>query len=232
MEGSFQAVLWDLDGTLLNFKKGMAAAMKKCFSLFSLGTCSAEMLELYTRINDKYWERLERGELTRNEVLVGRFQEFFAACGLDPGLAEEFNRAYKGNSYAYLNDGALETVEALRGRAAQYAVTNGSQDVQYRKLRKTGLDGFLDGVFISEELGVEKPMAGFFQAVFAKIPPYSRDRILIVGDSLTSDMKGGVNAGIKTCWFNPEGKENTSGLRLDYEIRRLEEVLSIVGNNF
>lgn len=225
-----KVILWDIDGTLLSFQKAERSAIKSCFSELSMGPCSDEMVACYSEINDGYWRRLERGELTRQQVLLGRFRDFFEAYGFDTGLAEDFNALYQRSlgDYIFFNDGALEAVEKLKGQIAQYAVTNGTRIAQERKLEKSGLKVLLDGVFISEDVGVEKPMAGFFQAVFEQIGKFEKDKILIVGDSLTSDMQGGVNAGIKTCWYNPDGRENTSGLCLDYEIRRIDEIFRIV----
>ena len=122
----------------------------------------------------------------------------------------------------------METVQALKGKVLQCAVTNGTKVAQDGKLRNSGLDKEFDRVFISEVVGVEKPNKGFFDAVFAEIGEYAKDEVLIVGDSLTSDIQGGVNAGIKTCWFNPKGVVNTSALKPDYEIRDIGEVPEIV----
>ena len=225
-----KAILWDIDGTLLSFKKAEKSAIKSCFSQLSMEPCSDEMVARYSEINDGYWRRLERGELTRQQVLLGRFRDFFAIYGLDTGLAEEFNALYQKSlgEYIFFNDGALEAVERLKGQVAQYAVTNGTKIAQERKLEKSGLNTLLDGVFISEDVGVEKPMLGFFQAVFEQIGAYEKDEILIVGDSLTSDMQGGVNAGIMTCWYNPDGRENTSGLCPDYEIQHIDVIFKIL----
>ena len=126
------------------------------------------------------------------------------------------------------NDGADEIVRKLRGRVRQYAVTNGTLTAQRRKLANSGLDALLDGVFISEQVGAEKPGRAFFDAVFAAVAPCAPEEMLIVGDSLTSDMQGGNNAGIPCCWYAPEGGEAPEGLRLDYIIRDLHEVIEIV----
>lgn len=228
--GIFKVILWDIDGTLLSFQKAERNAIRSCFSDFSMGPCSDEMIACYSKINTGYWRRLERGEVTRQQVQYGRFQEFFACYGLDVGLVEPFHLRYQHylGDFVFFNDGAREVVEGLRKQISQYAVTNGTKTVQERKLRKSGLDKLLDGVFISEDVGAEKPMIGFFQTVFSKIGSYKKEEILIVGDSLTSDMQGGVNAGIKTCWYNPDGSENSSNLPLDYEIKQLNEIFQIV----
>ena len=225
-----KVVLWDVDGTLLNFQAAEKAAIHKCFELHGLGVCTDEMLAQYSAINHKYWKMLERGEMTKPEILVGRFREFFEKQGLDVSKAPDFNEDYQiqlGDTVCFEENG-LEVVVSLKGKVKQYAVTNGTRVAQKRKLANSGLDQLLDKAFISDEIGVEKPMIGFFDAVWAEIGAYSKEEVLIVGDSLTSDMQGGVNAGILTCWYNPKSAENTSGLKLDYEIQNLSQVLEIV----
>lgn len=230
--GKIKVVLWDVDGTLLNFAAAEKAAIRKCFEMHELGECTDEMLAQYSEINHKYWKMLERGEMTKPEILVGRFVEFFEKQGLDVGAAPAFNEDYQiqlGDTVCF-EDNALEVILALKEQVKQYAVTNGTKVAQKRKLANSGLDQHLDAVFISEDVGIEKPMQGFFDAVWAGIGEYPKDEVIIIGDSLTSDMQGGVNAGILTCWYNPKGAENTSGLKLDYEIRNLAQVLDVVRN--
>lgn len=226
-------ILWDIDGTLLNFTKVENYAIKKCFGIFDMGICTDEMVERYAAINKKYWERLERGEVTKTQVLTGRFREFFQSEGLPVEKAEAFNKEYQVRlgDKAFFNDNGESLVTELKSKVKQYAVTNGTLVAQRGKLAKSGLDQLLDGVFISDEIGIEKPNIGFFDHVFrelAKVGDYKKNEILIIGDSLTSDMQGGNNAGILCCWYNPSGSVNTKGLRVDYEIRNLQEVEEII----
>lgn len=226
-----RVILWDIDGTLLNFEAAETYAIRACFAALGLGECTDAMLEDYSGINRKYWLRLERGELTKPQVLEGRFLEFFGKYGLDTGRAAEFNSLYQvalGDTFCFHENG-LETVQALRGKVKQYAVTNGTALAQKRKLAGSGLDRLLDGIFISEEVGVEKPGVEFFRRVFQQIGQYAPEEVLIVGDSLTSDIQGGNNAGILCCWFNPQEKSAKEGLRIDYQIQRLPQVLKICG---
>ena len=123
---------------------------------------------------------------------------------------------------------AYELLNELKGQVKQYAVTNGTKVAQDRKLAKSGLIDIFDGVFISEEVGIEKPGVGFFKQVFSKIGDYSLDEIMIIGDSLTSDMQGGNNAGIVCCWYNPKKQQNTKALKIDYEIDNLQQILDIL----
>lgn len=224
-------ILWDIDGTLLNFEEAEKYAIRRCFSLFELGTCSDEMLAEYSVINRSYWERLERGELSKPEVLVGRFREFFKKQGLPVEKAEAFNSEYqiRLGDKAFYHDEGEDVVRYFKEKGIrQYAVTNGTLTAQERKLAVSGLDKLLDGVFISDVIGVEKPNIGFFEAVWKEIGSFAGEDVVIVGDSLTSDMQGGNNAGILCCWYNPKGQENTKGLRIDYEISSLQELLQIL----
>jgi len=225
----FKVILWDVDATLLNFEKAEEAGIRGCFKKYNLGECTDEMLEVYKKINRGYWQAMERGEIEKPVLLVKRFEDFLNAYGLDSSVAADMNSLYQillGDTVVFYEN-ALETVRALKGKVLQCAVTNGTKVAQDGKLRNSGLDKEFDHIFISEVVGIEKPNKGFFDAVFAEIGKYASDEILIVGDSLTSDIQGGVNAGIKTCWFNPKGVENTSALKPDYEVRDIGEVLKL-----
>lgn len=225
-----KVILWDIDGTLLDFLKAEYEAIKKCFETFKLGECTDEMISRYSVINRKYWESLERGEITKPQVLIGRFEEFFASENIKTDCAPLFNKEYQislGDTICF-RDNSYELIKNLKGKVKQYAVTNGTKVAQDRKLAKSGLIDLFDGVFISEEIGVEKPGIGFFEHVWSVIGKYRQDEIMIVGDSLTSDMQGGNNAGIICCWYNPEKKVNDRNLIIDYEIKDLQEVLDLL----
>lgn len=225
-----KVILWDIDGTLLNFEAAEKAAIRQCFASHGLGECSDEMLKRYSVINRKYWEALERGELTKPEVLVGRFREFFEKEGLPADKAESVNAEYQvrlGDTVVFCDNG-YELVQKLKGRVKQVAVTNGTKVAQDKKLAKSRLFELLDDIFISDVLGVEKPSIAFFDVVFERLAGYQKEEMLIVGDSLTSDIRGGNNAGIATCWYNPKKLENTVGVQVDYEITNLWEIEQIL----
>ena len=225
-----KVLLWDIDGTLLNFLAAEKAAMKKCFEVCGIGECTDEMIARYSKINRKYWEMLERGEITKPQVLIGRFEEFFESEGIVTDCATEFNKEYQvrlGDTICFCDNG-YELVKSLKGRVKQYAVTNGTKVAQDKKLAKSGLIELFDAVFISEEIGVEKPGVGFFEKVWERIGRYEADEVMIIGDSLTSDMQGGNNAGILCCWYNPKGAVNYMGVRVDYEIDNLQKVKEII----
>lgn len=222
----FEVLLWDIDGTLLDFAAAEKAAVQSLFAEFGLGECTDEMLERYSAINQQYWKRLERGELTKPQILRGRFEDFFRGEGLDSALGAPFNEAYQprlGDTIVF-RDNSKELVASLRGKVRQYAVSNGTIIAQTKKLNRSGFDRLMDGIFLSEEIGFEKPAIEFFDYVFQAIGPVDKDRILIVGDSLTSDITGGNRAGIRTCWYNPAGLTNDTDAKVDYEIRSLQEI--------
>ena len=126
-------------------------------------------------------------------------------------------------------DDSYEIVKSLRGKVKQYVVSNGTVVAQEKKLRLSGLGELMDSIFLSEALGVEKPNVEFFERMFETIGPVEKDQVLIVGDSLTSDIRGGNNAGIKTCWYNPDHKERYADVKIDYEIADLHEIYDIIG---
>ena len=225
-----RTVLWDVDGTLLDFRAAESAAVKSLFQELSLGECTDEMVRRYSRINDGFWQRLERNEITKPQVLVGRFEQFFREIGVPETLAPEFNRRYQfrlGDTIVYRDD-SINVIRVLRGRVRQYVVSNGTTVAQSKKLKLSGLGELMDGVFLSEALGAEKPNRAFFDRVFEEIRPEDPNEVMIVGDSLTSDIRGGNNAGIVTCWYNPEKQEAPEGYRIDHEIRDLHEVFDII----
>lgn len=225
----FKVILWDIDGTLLDFNKAEGIALDRCFKHFSLGAFNEDLHQSYHLINKKYWEALERGEYTKAEILVKRFEEFFKVNTIE-GDAKAFNEHYQnllGETASFQKNGE-EVVKALKGKYLQCAVTNGTYVAQKKKLSVSGLDQLLDEIFISDLMGVQKPNVEFFDYVFQKIGHYSKDEVIIIGDSLTGDMQGGINAGIKTCFYDPKKTNDTQGLKVDYHIYDLIEVLSIV----
>ena len=224
-------ILWDVDGTLLDFLAAEKAAIRTLFAEFGFGECTDEAIARYSKINRRYWEKLENGELTKPEVLVGRFREFFETEGLDVTAAPAFNERYQvclGDTIVFRDD-SYEIVKSLQGKVKQYVVSNGTVVAQEKKLRLSGLGELMDGIFLSEAVGVEKPNVEFFERMFENIDLVEKDQVLIVGDSLTSDIRGGNNAGIKTCWYNPDHKERYADVKIDYEIADLHEIYDIIG---
>ncbi|MDO4178353.1 MAG: YjjG family noncanonical pyrimidine nucleotidase [Phascolarctobacterium sp.] len=226
----YKYLLWDIDGTILDFKASEKISIKRLFERFKLGVCTDEMLADYSSINVRYWELLERGEKTKPEILVGRFIEFFSKYGLDISLAGAFDHDYQielGKCPVFTKN-AKDVLAACQGKYRQIGVTNGTKVAQTGKLETSGLIKILDAVYISEDLGVEKPHVEFFEHVFKSEGIADRNTALIIGDSLTSDMQGGINYGIDTCWFNPQHKENKKNLQITYEVDDLQKILNIL----
>lgn len=227
--GRFDTILWDVDQTLLDFKKSEIYAIRYCFEVFGL-EANEEIVERYSVINDRFWKRIEKGEITKKEALVGRFRTLFQEIGVDSVNAEAFQKEYAKDleSVYYFQDNSYELVKSLKGIYRQYLVTNGIILTQSKKLNLSGLDKLVEGIFISEQMGTPKPQKEYFDKCFARIPNFRREKTIIVGDSLTSDMLGGNRAGIATCWYNPQGLENHLGVGIDYEIKDLNEIWRIL----
>lgn len=227
-------ILWDIDGTLLNFDLAETKAIIVSFEKYKLDKPSMELILDYKEINNRYWKMLERGEVTRQDVMIGRFVEFFKKHNIDAGLAEDFNRTYQielGKTYVF-NPHGEKVVKVLSKSYDQYAVTNGSLTAQRGKLEGSNLNHIFKKSFISELVGFEKPDPRFFSYVFDHIGSNDPSDYVIIGDSLTSDMLGGINSGIKTIWFNPENLKNDLNLKIDYTIKSLDEVIPIVSEIF
>ncbi len=226
-----QTVFWDVDETLLDFGAAQRAALITLFSEFGLGPCTDAMVARYDAINHIFWQRLERGEITKLAVLIGRFEQFFGEYGIDPAVAVPFNDRYQlclGDTIVHRDD-CLRLLDFLKGKVRQYIVSNGTVIAQTKKLDRSGIGKRMDGVFLSEALGAEKPSPAFFDKVFDAIGPVDRREVMIVGDSLTSDMQGGMNAGIVTCWYNPKGAPAPEGYRIDHVIKNLWDILPLLG---
>lgn len=228
-----KVILWDVDGTLLDFKASERHSLTKAFEHFSLGECTDDIINTYSSINQSCWEMLERGELTKEQTLIVRFDKFFDAVGINGIDSTRFSKLYESGlcDKIVFIDNSYELLLSLKEKYKQYAVTNGAYSVQKKKLNKSGFDKIFDGVFISDLVGYEKPNVNFFNFVRENIIDVSNDEILIVGDSLTSDIKGGNNMGIKTCLYDPKNlytcydKDKYS---IDYRISHLNDIRSIL----
>ena len=220
----YEVLLFDVDGTLLDFNKAEEEGIEGLLEHFG-APVSDENKHKYHLINKKYWEALERGEITRDQVLALRFEEFFGEFGIqvDGKAADDLYRQYL-NASAVLIDGAIELLEYLKGKYPLYIVTNGVAETQYTRLAKSGLDKYFDGIFISEEAQAQKPQPEFFAYCFEKMGRNDVENMLIIGDSLTSDMRGGNNVGIDTMWFNPKNEENHTNVHLDHVVTALNEI--------
>lgn len=214
----------DLDDTILDFHKAERIAIAKTFRAFGLDPTEA-VLNRYHVINRQHWERLERRELTRDQVLLGRFETLFREMGrpVDAGAVAD---AYEKNLSIghYFLPGAEESVRRLSQQYPLYMASNGTATVQHGRLTSAGLYPYFRKVFISQEIGYNKPSKEYFDGCIAQIPGFCPEQAMMVGDSLTSDILGGIQAGMKTCWVNPEGKPGRPDIVPDYEIRSVAEL--------
>ena len=217
-------VLFDLDDTLFDFHKAEKIALTKTLVHFGIDP-TEETLALYSTINAAHWKRLELGEISREEVKVGRYRELFETIGVecDPVKATAYYESMLAIGH-YFMPGAPELLEELYRKYRLYIVSNGTAKVQEGRIGSSGIAKYMDGIFISQILGANKPDKQFFDICFAEIPDFSLSETVIIGDSLSSDIKGGINAGLTTVWFNPKGIENDNDIKPDYTIKELSEV--------
>ncbi len=220
-------LLFDADDTLFDFGKAEANALK-----WTLQGCGLpfrlEFIPQYARFNQQVWGEFERGLVTSIELREKRFRLFFEAAGLS-GDTAAVSQLYLRNLAlgTDLLEGAHELIHDLKGKFHLALVTNGLKDVQRPRLERSSLHDCFERVFISEEIGAAKPARGFFEAVFEAIGRPARESVLIIGDSLSSDIKGGLDYGIDTCWYNPHGKANE--LAVTYQVHSIRFVIKRLG---
>ncbi len=213
----------DIDDTILDF----GATERKSISrlLESLGvTPTDEIIHRYHVINLEHWKRLERGEITRDQI-NNRFDVLFSELGMTVSTAqcEKLYRQFLSEGTDAI-PGAMEAVDILRQKYELFAASNGTASVQAGRLEKTGLGAKFRQVFVSEEIGANKPDPEFFRRAFAQIPDFDPEKAIMVGDSLTSDILGGINAGIRTVWINPCHRPARADIRPDFEIENLSQL--------
>ena len=222
-----ECVMLDLDDTILDFHKAERIALSKTIRDFGVEP-GEDILNRYHLINKAHWEMLERGELTREEVLTNRFAVLFRELGrqVDPVACA---RDYEGNLGIghYFLPGAEEAVTELHKKYKLYLASNGTASVQHSRLKSANLYRHFDGIFISQEIGFNKPSKEYFEACFAKIPGFDPQKAIMAGDSLTSDILGGKNAGIATVWVNPSRKK-AGDIQPDYEIESITQLEALL----
>ena len=221
-------LMLDLDDTILDFHKAERIAIAKTIRDFGVEP-TEEVLSRYHVINKWHWEQLELGTMTREEVLVGRFAVLFGELGVtvDPVTVA---RTYEKNLSIghYFLPGAEEAVDALHKKYRLFLTSNGTASVQKGRMTSANLYRFFEKVFVSQEIGHNKPAKAYFDACFAQIPGFDPAKAMIVGDSLSSDILGGINAGIRTCWVNPGRVEAKNGIVPDYEIEALSQLEALL----
>jgi 2-haloacid dehalogenase len=225
----YQWLLFDADGTLFDYDRAEAAALQKVFESFGF-EYNLAYAQAYHRINAQIWREFERGEISQVDLRTKRFALLFEALEIEFD-SDNFSRSYLkylGEGY-YLLDGAQDILEALYGKTGLMLITNGLKDVQRSRLARSTISHFFADVIISEEVGIAKPENGIFEVAYQKMGCPDKKNILMIGDSLSSDMRGGNQFGIDTCWFNPGGDERDANVSIQYEITHLSEILTIIG---
>ena len=221
-------LLLDLDDTILDFHKAERLAIAKTFSDFGVEPTETGLHRNHL-INRSCWERLETGEWTREQVLVNRFSLLFDEVGVEAD-ATACARAYEKNLSIghYFLPGALEAVQTLSGKYRLFLVSNGTASVQKGRMTSANLYPYFEKVFVSQEVGYNKPAREYFEKVFDQIPGFDPKKAIIVGDSLTSDILGGINAGIATCWVNPSHLPKRADIPADYEIEGIYQLEALL----
>jgi len=216
-------LLFDADDTLFDYPKAEARALQWTFEQVGL-SFRADYLPIYHKHNSQVWRELEQGQVTPLE----RFRLLFADIGVDAD-PQVFSLLYLKNLArgSDLIDGAAEVLRQLSGKYHLGLVTNGLADVQRPRLESSSIGPLIEKVFISEEMGAAKPSEAYFDLVFNSIGNPPRQEVLMIGDSLTSDMLGGIHYGLHTCWYNPAAK--TTDLPVTYQIHGLNELIQLLG---
>ena len=217
----------DLDDTILDFHKAERLAIAKTIREFGVEP-TEEVLERYHWINKWHWEQLELGLMTRAEVLVKRFDALFTELGATVDAAA-CAKAYEKNLSIghYFLPGAEEAVDRLHKKYRLFLASNGTASVQKGRMTSANLYRFFEKVFVSQEIGHNKPSMDYFNACFAQIPGFDKEKAIMVGDSLSSDIKGGINAGLKTVWVNPNHADY-GAIKPDYEIEALHQLEALL----
>lgn len=224
----YKTLLFDADETLLDFNSAQYDALTKLFLSHGFEINDA-IREQYHILNTSLWKAYERGEIKREEILNTRFTKLFQTLGHSvDGIAFEKEYHKELNKGHKLIPGAIELLDQLKATHDLYIVTNGVADTQYKRLTASSLLPYFKEIFVSEVTGYQKPQIEFFQYVFERIPNFNPSETIIIGDSLSSDMQGGINAGIDTCWYNRAGITNSLELPITYEIQELRDLIPIV----
>lgn len=217
-------VLFDLDDTILDFHKAERSALSKALQKMGVQP-NEEILNRYHVINKMHWEMLERKEITRADVTIKRFEMLYSELGLKISAfdTQKVYEKFLGQGHYFFPD-AEELLIQLKNNYDLYLVSNGSTNVQTGRIESAGLKNYFKDIFISEKLGHNKPSKEFFDICFTRIPDLNKEETIIIGDSLSSDIQGGINAGIHTCWYNPTKGKKNKDVETEYEVSDLKEI--------
>ena len=224
-----KAVFTDIDNTLLDFRKNSALTVRSCLEMFGL-EYTDEIFDTFYEVNNLLWKKIENGSLTKERLHLIRWNTIFSKLGIDLDGIEFEKHFVKGlEEYAEPVDNALEVLRYLSSKYPVYAASNASRLQQDKRLKTAGMSQYIKKVFSSEEIGFQKPDKRFFEECVSRVPGgISNGEIIMIGDSLTADISGGINSGMKTCWFNLFGAELPRDIKPDYIISDLREICQIL----
>lgn len=224
----YKTILFDIDDTLFDFSKDQEVAFKDAIKNIGYN-CTDKMYQDYNKINLEMWEMLNEGKIRLEELLIKRFEVFFEKYGIEQD-SKEFNKILTDEFQKTGTpiQGTKETLEKIKGKYELVITSNGPKDQQYHRLENAKFSKYFSKIFISEEIGYNKPNEEYFDFVFQNIDNKTKSKILIVGDSISSDIVGGKKAGIDTCWYNLRNSKNESSIKPNYEIKNFEELLKII----
>ncbi|WP_414839567.1 YjjG family noncanonical pyrimidine nucleotidase [Carnobacterium sp. TMP28] len=224
----YHFLLFDIDDTILDFKATENSALTFLFEQQGI-ILTNQIKDQYEHINHSLWQAFERNEIDRNAIFTSRFPLLFKELGFAvDGLVFEKNYRCLLNKGDDVIDGSLNVLKELSLNHSIYAVTNGMSKTQYQRMESANLLPLFKDIFVSEDTGYQKPMQGYFDYVFERIPNFSIQQSLIIGDSLSSDILGGKTVGMDTCWFNPNSKPTNPSIQPTYQIKKLDQLYDIV----
>ncbi len=223
----YTSIFLDIDNTLLDFNKAEKVAVKKVLQKYNLPN-DEKAINKYSDINRNYWEQFERGEIPKSDIFEGRFKTLISIYDIEADTAAISKDYCLNLSETYFKiDGAIEILKYLKKKGYMlYATTNGLSLTQYKRIKNSGLEPYFDEIFVSENTGHQKPEKEYFDYVIKNIKEKDRNKMLIIGDSQSSDILGGINSSIDTCWFNPSYL--LPKYKSDFEITSLYDIKKIL----
>lgn len=226
----YQWIIFDADGTLFDYDQAEYSALRKSFRFFDLEYRS-EYLDIYRGCNKKLWEAFELGNITIEKLKIKRFELFLKQIGAVVD-SEAFSHEYLNqlSACSYLIDGAEKLITFLSGKVGLILMTNGIKEVQRSRFGRSSIHTLFSDIIISDEVGVAKPDKRIFEIAFENMSILDKSTVLMVGDNLSSDIKGGINFGIDTCWYNPNHFEQDPEIRATYELKNLQDLRIIIEN--
>lgn len=231
---NYTTILFDADDTLLDFKKAEKTALTQVLTEYGM-PATERVTARYSEINAGLWREFEKGSITKEDIKRERYSRLFKEFGFNcPVSVTEVNNRYLEllGEGAYLKEGAFELCKTLKESGFDlYIITNGIAGTQKRRMEKCGLERFFNDIFVSETIGFQKPFREFFDFAAQAVPEKDKSKILVVGDSLGSDIKGAVDYGLDCVWYNPSHNICNMDLKINYEIEKLNELKDILEIN-